>query len=167
MAKPTVPIHRSTGIEHNEKPVDVNAVEEQYKARGINVGHYTMESRHGLVPRLGKRNSPIYSETCGKVDIKSCSTLLETQSGVTAVTENCSHVNQLRFNNLNDCEVTFFGHKDKPVCISQARLTGLARKIFNQCVNNPAVGFGGCFDLEDTGHVCIRNVNIKDLIICT
>ena len=68
---------------------------------------------------------------------------------------------------MNDCEVTFSGNKDEPVCISQARLNGLAKEIFNDCVNNPAVGFGGCVDLEDTGHVCIRNFNIIDLDICT
>ena len=69
MGKPT--IYRSTDIERNEHSTDSSPSEEQYRALGINVGHYTIESR------LGKRNSPICSETCGKVDIKSCATLID------------------------------------------------------------------------------------------
>lgn len=163
MANPIVVIHRSADIERNEKSVDLGA-KEQNKVLEINVEHDTIDSRHELVSSMEKRNSAICSETCGKVDIKSCSALFD--DGVTSDKVICAN-HDLRNLTQDDCEITFAGHSDKPVCISGARFAGLAKEVFNQCVKNPAVGFGGCFNLEDTGHVCIKNINIgANFTIC-
>jgi hypothetical protein len=166
MAKPFTMVPRSTDIERNKISEDLN-IEEQYEAPGINVGHDMTESHHEPVSYLEKRNTAICSKICGVMDIQSCAKMVNTRGGVTTATENCAPVGILGFQDENDCEVTFMGHTDKPVCISEARVTQLAKAVFDQCVNNPAVGFGGCIDLEDTGHVCIRNANINDTTTCT
>jgi hypothetical protein len=61
----------------------------------------------------------------------------------------------------SDCVITFAGHDSETTCISNKRLSGEAQKVFFECIDPPSgnTGTGGCVDLGDMGHVCVRNVN--------
>jgi len=137
MATPVV--HESTDIGSQE---DLNVVE-----------RYVVDSGHE--PRLGKRATPVCSADCGTVTSPS-TCVAPLKEGLNAPDTVCS----VKFGVIfvpGECEVSFAGHKTEITCISQGRLSELAREVFDACINNPKVATGGCIDIEnDGGRVCLR-----------
>jgi|SRR5277367_1698850 len=149
-AKPAMVHHRSTDI---EKPAD-SYTEGQYGARGISVERQAEQSGHDLVSHLERGISPICSHICGKAS--DCVPVIEFQAQQPdeALCANDAVIVTVG----SECQLTFGGHHSSEVtCISQARFAGLGREVFDACMNNDKVGFGGCVDLGDGGHVCLRN----------
>ena len=161
-ASPTIGLLSSTDIERIEKRGDLDIAEPRY---GVEVEH---EPSHDFGSRLGKRLSPICSDTCGKVVVSDCLATLAVAANAAKLGPKSAFcaTDSGRFFG-NNCVITFFGHTvGKSTCISNARLAGLAQEVFNDCVNNPKVGFGGCVDLADGGHVCLRDETFANNI-CT
>lgn len=96
---------------------------------------------------------------------KNCTAPLEMVDHLPSDFRFCSNLDT-RFYNLNDCMLSFAGQDNKPVCITQGSFNALSKEVFNHCANNPVLGFGGCYDLEDSGRVCVRNFEIKDPGTC-
>jgi hypothetical protein len=164
MAFPTMALHRSTSIETIEKrAADLDVVEGKYEARGINVGLEGVEPRH----LLGKRSSPICSEACGKADASDCLATLAVAANAGKLSPDiafCARNSEVSFFGGN-CIISFSGTTGT-TCISNKRLAGLAQEVFNDCINDPNVATGGCFVLEDTGHVCLGNQkNIQSCVL--
>jgi hypothetical protein len=162
-ASPTMALHRSTGIETTEKrAADLDVVEGKHEARGINVGLEGVEPRH----LLGKRSSPICSEACGKADANDCLATLAVAANAGKLSPDTAFCarNEVAFFGDN-CIISFSGTTGT-TCISNKRLAGLAQEVFNDCINDPKVATGGCFVLEDTGHVCLGNQkNIQSCVL--
>ena len=56
--------------------------------------------------------------------------------------------------------ISFAGSDPKvETCVTNANLSALAKKVFDQCINNPNDAIGGCIDSGDGGQVCLgKNV---------
>lgn len=168
MAMPAVAISQTTDVERVEMAVDLNAAEEQYRlarSMGINVGHYAVEFSHELGSPLRKRNTPICSTDCGQPSTQNCIALLKSMDNLPLDVQFCAN-NNVAFFYLNDCTFTLSDLNNKPVCLSQGRFNAVAKEVFNHCSTNPVFGFGGCYDLEGPGHLCVRNFEIQDANTC-
>jgi hypothetical protein len=141
--------HRSTHIESVEKSVDLNPA---YRAM---VEHYA-ESDHEIV----KRATPVCSlGLCGRVSVSDCVAELENLANDSdGEGSPVCETNQVAFLGDN-CQVSFTSVNTGSACISPKRLSGLAMKIFNACINNPkvATGTGGCIEIEDGSIICLEN----------
>src|SRR5271170_5306282 len=117
--------------------------------------------------KLGKRLSPICSETCGTVaNVIDClPVLMMAQEAANSIPEgsDCARNGAVNFvQEGSDCVISFAGHGSAAeTCISNTRLAGEAEKVFFDCIDpsSGSDGVGGCVDLEDAGHVCVRNIN--------
>ena len=123
-------------------------------ARSHSGAHVERESSH-----LDKRLSPTCSITCGVVvEISECAATLKSLAATAKENPEgtfCA-VKDIAFFG-NGCIVSFRGFHTPTTCISNARLSGLAEEIFNECVSNPLLSVGGCVDLEDGGQLCIAH----------
>ena len=156
IANPTGPITQPAHIERVEMP---NAAEEQYRLARATVEDYAIEFHHELGSHLRKRGSPTCFTDCGKPSINDCNKLFEIFNSAASDVPICPR-NFVTTFTVNDCIFTFAGHGDKSnttICVSTGRLNALSKEIFDHCVNNPMFGLGGCYDLEDSGRVCVRN----------
>jgi hypothetical protein len=169
MAKPIGMTGEMTDIERDAIPVDSNAADEPYRlarSMGITTEHYGVKLNHELGPHLRKRDTPTCSTDCGDPSITNCIALLKEVDGVDSDSPSCSINGETVFAVLNDCMFSFNGHENKKVCISQGKLIAVFKEILDHCANNPAFGFGGCYDLEGTGRLCVRNFDIVDPNTC-
>jgi hypothetical protein len=94
----------------------------------------------GPVSHLERGVSPICSDTCGKAS--DCLATIDFQAQLPGNSTICAKDFTI-FTIENECQMAFAVHGSKTTCISQGRWTELAREIFNACMNNPKVGFGG------------------------
>jgi hypothetical protein len=152
----TMTFHRATGFER------LQDLTPQQRPRTINLERQAI-SESG--PHLAKRISPTCSATCGTVaNVIDCLDVLKTFAAAadTAPDGQFCVVNTVRIiGDGGDCVITFAGDDSETTCISNKRLSGEAQKVFFECIDPPSgnTGTGGCVDLGDMGHVCIRNVN--------
>ena len=151
MAKSNVLPHRS-GLEAR---MDLNAA----KVSGRAVGGHIVGYRYEFVSRLRSRGTPTCIEACGQAPVDDCTALVESIAGVAPESPNCVKGGEIDVASNDNCVVTFLAQRDLETCISQGRLAGLAKLVIDYCLNITSVGFGGCVDLVDTGHVCVRNAN--------
>jgi len=150
IAKSTMAISIRTGIEPVEPAsVDLNTAEVNENGSS-----------------LRKRNQLRCTTDCGGPSIQNCNAVLKRIAELPADTKICAKFDTV-FINTDDCMFNFVGPQNNKVdCISPEAFSAASLKLFNHCMNNTAVGFGGCIDLGETGHVCNANINIKDLNTC-
>jgi hypothetical protein len=159
-ATPTMVSHRSTNIKPVQEGV-AKVVGEQDGVRGINVAHGTVESSQEFGLRLRKRQSPICTEACGKVDANDCLSTLaiaEKAAELAGDTLFCAFKETRTFG--SKCVISFAGSDPKvETCVTNANLFALAEEVFNQCIRNPNDAIGGCIDSGDGGQVClVKNI---------
>jgi len=118
--------------------------------------------RKSIESRLVKGNTQFCSATtCGVPTNADCLLNLATLEKQPADFQHCTTASFNLFFGAGACQLIFGGHKpnNQTTCISSEHLVELLREVLNTCVNNSDLGVGGCIELEDSGHVCVRTEN--------
>jgi len=162
---PTMALESSTDIQRTEKLVNSNVAETQYGRRGMN-GDREQIGEFGS--RLGKRQNSLTlfcsAETCGMVDVNDC---LQTVIHHVATTgQSCPLPNALiNTPTVGDCGVVISDDQNQGICTPGAQVSAMAHAVFTACVNDTAIGSGGCAELENGVRVCIRNLK-QEFVFC-